>query len=164
MTARIATILLPLLPIGAGAMLTERKVIEPRELWGGRPARKMRDLDDAAIAGMRIGTMHYAENAKHHAEAVAAALGVDAAELVQLPQDTRLTITALLGPDGARLFDGLVPDLEAHCARVNRSAQALISLPLASLDAWEETAAAHSDQYAGEMLRHVIAEQRLSQA
>jgi carbonic anhydrase/acetyltransferase-like protein (isoleucine patch superfamily) len=61
--------------LGAGAMLTERKVIEPRELWGGRPARKMRDLDDAAIAGMRIGTMHYAENAKHHAEAVRAALG-----------------------------------------------------------------------------------------
>ena len=61
--------------LGAGAMLTERKVIEPRELWGGRPAKKMRDLDDAAIAGMRVGTMHYAENAKHHAAAVAAALG-----------------------------------------------------------------------------------------
>ena len=24
--------------------------------------------------------------------------------------------------DGARFFDGLAPDLEAHCARVNRSA------------------------------------------
>lgn len=60
--------------LAAGAMLTEGKVIEPRELWGGRPARKMRDLDDAAIMGMRIGTAHYAENAKHHAEAVAAAL------------------------------------------------------------------------------------------
>jgi carbonic anhydrase/acetyltransferase-like protein (isoleucine patch superfamily) len=41
-----------------------------RELWGGRPARKMRDLDDAAIAGMRMGVAHYAENAKHHAAAV----------------------------------------------------------------------------------------------
>ena len=60
--------------LAAGAMLTEGKVIEPRELWGGRPARKMRDLDDAAIMGMRIGTAHYAENAKHHAEALAAAL------------------------------------------------------------------------------------------
>ncbi|MBA4051105.1 MAG: gamma carbonic anhydrase family protein [Erythrobacter sp.] len=60
--------------LAAGAMLTEGKVMEPRELWGGRPARKMRDLDDAAIMGMRIGTAHYAENAKHHAEAVAAAL------------------------------------------------------------------------------------------
>jgi gamma-carbonic anhydrase len=60
--------------LAAGAMLTEGKVIEPRELWGGRPAKKMRDLDDAAVMGMRIGTAHYAENAKHHAEAVAAAL------------------------------------------------------------------------------------------
>jgi transcriptional regulator with XRE-family HTH domain len=32
---------------------------------------------------------------------IAAALGVDAAELVQLPQDTQLTITAHLGADGA---------------------------------------------------------------
>lgn len=60
--------------LAAGAMLTEGKVMEPRELWGGRPARKMRDLDEAAIMGMRIGTAHYADNAKHHAEAVAAAL------------------------------------------------------------------------------------------
>ncbi|PKP90949.1 MAG: gamma carbonic anhydrase family protein [Alphaproteobacteria bacterium HGW-Alphaproteobacteria-14] len=59
--------------LAAGAMLTEGKVIASRELWGGRPARKMRDLDDAAIMGMRIGTAHYAENAKHHAAAVAAA-------------------------------------------------------------------------------------------
>lgn len=33
---------------------------------------------------------------------IAKALGVDAAELVQLPQDTQLTITALLGADGAQ--------------------------------------------------------------
>ena len=33
---------------------------------------------------------------------IAAALGVDAAELVALPQDTQLTITALLGADGAQ--------------------------------------------------------------
>ena len=32
---------------------------------------------------------------------IAAALGVDAADLVQLPQDTQLTITALLGAEGA---------------------------------------------------------------
>lgn len=61
--------------LAAGAMLTEGKVIEPRELWAGRPAKKLRDLDEAAIMGMRIGTAHYAENAKHHAEAVAKALG-----------------------------------------------------------------------------------------
>ncbi|MHA6263440.1 branched-chain amino acid aminotransferase [Arenibacterium sp. CAU 1754] len=31
--------------------------------------------------------------------------------------------------DGARRFDGLAPDLEAHCARVNRSAEALMLKP-----------------------------------
>ena len=58
--------------LAAGAMLTEGKVMAARELWGGRPARKMRDLDDAAIAGMRMGVVHYTQNAKAHAKAVAA--------------------------------------------------------------------------------------------
>jgi branched-chain amino acid aminotransferase len=31
--------------------------------------------------------------------------------------------------DGARFFDGHAPDLEAHCARVNRSAKALMITP-----------------------------------
>ena len=31
--------------------------------------------------------------------------------------------------DGARYFDGLAPDLDAHCARVNRSAKALMLEP-----------------------------------
>jgi carbonic anhydrase/acetyltransferase-like protein (isoleucine patch superfamily) len=61
--------------LAAGAMLTERKVMGERELWAGRPAVKLKELDDAAIAGMRVGVMHYAENAKAHAAAVAAALG-----------------------------------------------------------------------------------------
>jgi hypothetical protein len=30
----------------------------------------MKELSDAAIAGMRMGVAHYAENAKHHAIAV----------------------------------------------------------------------------------------------
>ena len=60
--------------LAAGAMLTEGKVMEDRMLWAGRPAKPLRELSDAAIAGMRMGTAHYAENAKHHAEAVAAAL------------------------------------------------------------------------------------------
>jgi len=56
--------------LAAGAMLTEGKAMGARELWGGRPARKMRDLDDAAIAGMRAGVAHYVENAKAHAAAL----------------------------------------------------------------------------------------------
>ncbi|WP_127901073.1 branched-chain amino acid aminotransferase [Solirhodobacter olei] len=31
--------------------------------------------------------------------------------------------------DGARLFEGVTPDLEAHCARINRSARALMLTP-----------------------------------
>jgi len=61
--------------LAAGAMLTEGKEMAPRSLWGGRPARFMRELDDAAIAGMRGGVAHYAANARDHAAAVAAALG-----------------------------------------------------------------------------------------
>lgn len=60
--------------LAAGAMLTEGKVMGPRELWGGRPARLMRELDEAAIMGMRMGVAHYAENAKAHAAAVHEAL------------------------------------------------------------------------------------------
>ena len=36
--------------------------------------------------------------------------------------------------DGARFFDGLTPDLEAHCARVNRSARALMIEPTVETD------------------------------
>ena len=60
--------------MAAGAMLTEGKVIETRSLWGGRPARFMRELSDEAIAGMRMGVVHYAKNATAHAAAVAKAL------------------------------------------------------------------------------------------
>lgn len=59
--------------LAAGAMLTEGKVMGPRELWGGRPARLMRELDEAAIGSMRLGVMHYARNAKDHAAAILAA-------------------------------------------------------------------------------------------
>ena len=36
--------------------------------------------------------------------------------------------------DGARCFEGLAPDLEAHCARVNRSAEALMIEPTIATD------------------------------
>lgn len=36
--------------------------------------------------------------------------------------------------DGARLVDGLTPDLDLHCARVNRSAEALMITPTISTD------------------------------
>jgi len=37
--------------------------------------------------------------------------------------------------DGARLFGGLAPDLAAHCARINRSARALMITPTVQTDA-----------------------------
>lgn len=36
--------------------------------------------------------------------------------------------------DGARYFDGVAPDLEAHCARVNKSAEALLITPTVSTE------------------------------
>lgn len=36
--------------------------------------------------------------------------------------------------DGARLFDGLSPDLDKHCARINRSAEALMITPTMATD------------------------------
>lgn len=59
--------------LAAGAMLTEGRVMEPRQLWAGRPAKFLRDLPDPAIAGMQAGVAHYTENAKLHAAAIAEA-------------------------------------------------------------------------------------------
>ena len=57
--------------LGAGALLPEGKTIGAKELWVGRPAKLVRELPDAAIAGMRMGVAHYVQNGKAHAEAVA---------------------------------------------------------------------------------------------
>lgn len=58
--------------LAAGAMLTPGKRIPARQLWSGRPAKFMRDLDDAAIAGMQGGVTHYVEAAQKHHAALAA--------------------------------------------------------------------------------------------
>lgn len=38
--------------------------------------------------------------------------------------------------DGARAFEGVTPDLELHCARVNESAKKLFLKPTVSVDSW----------------------------
>jgi branched-chain amino acid aminotransferase len=43
--------------------------------------------------------------------------------------------------DGARMFDGLTPDLDKHCARVNRSAEAMMVTP--TMDAAEMVGIVH---------------------
>ncbi|MDL2351480.1 MAG: gamma carbonic anhydrase family protein [Pseudomonadota bacterium] len=52
--------------LAAGALLAPGKRIPSRQLWSGRPATFMRDLDDRMIAGLQLGVGHYVENAKHH--------------------------------------------------------------------------------------------------
>lgn len=56
--------------LAAGAMLTPGKVIASGQMWGGRPARFMRDLDPQWAMGNRMGVAHYVENGKFHKEAV----------------------------------------------------------------------------------------------
>src|SRR5947209_416946 len=38
--------------------------------------------------------------------------------------------------DGARAFEGVTPDLDLHCARVNRSAEVFTLRPTVSVDEW----------------------------
>jgi gamma-carbonic anhydrase len=56
--------------LAAGSLLSPGKVIGNRELWIGRPAKLMRELSDAEIAGNQMGVAHYAHLAGLHAAAV----------------------------------------------------------------------------------------------
>ncbi|MBS0476796.1 MAG: gamma carbonic anhydrase family protein [Proteobacteria bacterium] len=56
--------------LAAGALLAPGKRIPSRQLWSGRPATFMRDLDDRMLAGLQLGVAHYVENAKHHTAAI----------------------------------------------------------------------------------------------
>ena len=59
--------------LAAGAMLTPGKRVPSGQLWAGRPAKYVRELSEADLAGMRAGVAHYVALAKRHAEAVKAA-------------------------------------------------------------------------------------------
>jgi carbonic anhydrase/acetyltransferase-like protein (isoleucine patch superfamily) len=56
--------------LAAGAMLTPGKRIPAGQLWAGRPAKYVRDLSEADIAGMRAGVAHYVDLARRHAAAL----------------------------------------------------------------------------------------------
>ena len=58
--------------LAAGAMLTPGKRIPSGQLWAGRPAKYVRDLSEADIAGMRAGVAHYVALARRHAGALKA--------------------------------------------------------------------------------------------
>lgn len=52
--------------VAAGALVTPGKVVKSGELWGGNPAKKMRDLSPEQIAGLKKGTDHYVEVAEQY--------------------------------------------------------------------------------------------------
>lgn len=52
--------------VAAGALLSPGKIVGKRELWVGRPAKKVRDLSDAALKGMREGVTGYQQLAEKY--------------------------------------------------------------------------------------------------
>ena len=56
--------------LAAGALLPPGQRIPSGDLWGGRPATKMRDLPEAALMEMRLGVAHYVHNGKRHNQAI----------------------------------------------------------------------------------------------
>ncbi len=60
--------------LAAGAMLTPGKEIPSGELWAGRPAKLMRELNEEAKARMQRGAAGYVKNARVHGAALDLAL------------------------------------------------------------------------------------------
>jgi gamma-carbonic anhydrase len=56
--------------LAAGGMLTPGKIIEAGQMWGGRPARFMRDLDENWAMANRLGVAHYIQNGQAHKAAI----------------------------------------------------------------------------------------------
>ncbi len=54
--------------VGAGALVTEGKTFPPRTLIVGSPARAVRELDDAAVAALKLSAAHYVANARAAAD------------------------------------------------------------------------------------------------
>ncbi|MBN9886447.1 gamma carbonic anhydrase family protein [Salipiger abyssi] len=58
--------------IGAGALITEGKEIPDGSLVMGMPGKVVRQLDEAAIAGLRKSARHYQDNARRYAAGLTA--------------------------------------------------------------------------------------------
>jgi carbonic anhydrase/acetyltransferase-like protein (isoleucine patch superfamily) len=56
--------------LAAGALLAPGRRIPAGQLWAGRPAKYVRDLSEAELAGQRIGVDHYVDLARRHAAAL----------------------------------------------------------------------------------------------
>src|ERR1700737_143738 len=57
--------------------------------------------------------------------------------------------------DGARAFEGVTPDLELHCARVNDSAKKLFLKPTASTETWVKLAREGIAKFSGEVALYI---------
>jgi carbonic anhydrase/acetyltransferase-like protein (isoleucine patch superfamily) len=53
--------------VGAGALVTEGKLFEPRSLIVGSPARAVRTLTDDQVALLKMSAAHYTEKAARYA-------------------------------------------------------------------------------------------------
>jgi len=56
--------------VGAGAVVTEGKEFPDGSLIVGAPARVVRELNEAQVAGLKLAAGHYVDNAKRHREEV----------------------------------------------------------------------------------------------
>lgn len=56
--------------LAAGAMLTPGKVVPSFQMWGGRPARHMKDLDELWSMGNQLAVAHYVQNGRTHKAAI----------------------------------------------------------------------------------------------
>jgi carbonic anhydrase/acetyltransferase-like protein (isoleucine patch superfamily) len=52
--------------LAAGGMLTPGKRIESFQMWGGRPAKLMRELDENWARGNALAVAHYVQNGQNH--------------------------------------------------------------------------------------------------
>lgn len=56
--------------LAAGAMLTPGKRVPSGQMWGGRPAKYMRELDPAFKVGNGMAVAHYLRNGAAHKSAI----------------------------------------------------------------------------------------------
>lgn len=56
--------------LAAGALLTPGKVVPSGQLWAGRPARYVRDLNEDDIKTMKWSWAHYVKLAQQHVESL----------------------------------------------------------------------------------------------
>ena len=56
--------------LAAGALLAPGRRIPAGQLWAGRPAKFVRELSEAELAGQQLGVAHYVALAKRHAAAI----------------------------------------------------------------------------------------------